>query len=78
MRIAQDYIKRLEGITEKEASAAEGVKIAVEIMRQLKDIAGVSGIHLMPVMWESITPTLVEQAGMLPRPEVPADEPAII
>ena len=75
MRIAEDYIKRLEAITEKEAAAEEGVKIAVEIMKQLKDISGVSGIHLMPVMWESITPRLVEEAGLLPRPEVPADEP---
>lgn len=76
MRIAEDYIKRLESITEKEAAAEEGVKIAVEIMKQLKEISGVSGLHLMPVMWESITTRLVEEAGLLPRPDVPADEPA--
>lgn len=76
VRIDDQYIKRMEGIKEKEAAAEEGVKIAVEIMTALKQIRGVAGIHLMPVMWESITPRLVEEAGLLPRPEVPADEPA--
>jgi methylenetetrahydrofolate reductase (NADPH) len=75
MRIAPEYIKRLEAITDKDASMDEGVKIAVEIMKQLADIPGVAGLHTMPVMWESITPRLVEEAGLLPRPEVPADEP---
>ncbi len=76
MRISAEYIKRMEAITEKEAAAEEGVKIAVEIMKQLRGIAGVAGLHIMPVMWESITERLVEEAGLLPRPEVPADEPA--
>ena len=75
MRIADEYIKRLESISDKEAAMEEGVKIAVEIMKQLKSIPGVAGIHLMPVMWESITSRLVEGAGFLPRPVVPADEP---
>jgi len=78
MRIAPEYIKRLEGITDKDASMEEGIKIAVEIMKQLREIPGVAGIHIMPVMWESITPRLVEEAGLLPRPEVPADEGELV
>jgi methylenetetrahydrofolate reductase (NADPH) len=74
MRIAPEYVKRLEPITEKEAAMEEGVKIAVEIMKQLREIPGIAGIHIMPVMWESITPRLVEEAGLLPRPGVPEDE----
>jgi len=70
MRIAPEYVKRLEPITEKEAAMEEGVRIAVEIMQQLRQIQGIAGIHIMPVMWESITPRLVEEAGLLPRPEV--------
>ncbi len=75
MRIAPEYIKRMEAVTDKDAAMEEGVKIAVEIMTQLKQIDGVSGIHIMPVMWESITPRLVEEAGLLPRPEFSAEEP---
>lgn len=78
--IADEYIKRMEAVSgSKEESAEAGVAMAVEIMKQLKAIAGVKGLHLMPVMWESITPRLVEEAGLLPRPkpEMPVEEPAI-
>lgn len=68
MRISPDYIKRMEPVTDKDAAMGEGVKIAVEIIKELKEIPGVAGIHLMPVMWESITPRIVEEAGLLPRP----------
>lgn len=73
VRIAQGYIDRLQPIREKEAAMEEGVKIAVEIMKQVKEISGVAGIHVMPVMWESITPRIVEEAGFLPRPKVPVE-----
>lgn len=73
VRIAQGYIDRLQPITEKEAAMEEGVKIAVEIMKQVKEISGVAGIHVMPVMWESITPRIVEEAGFLPRPKIPVE-----
>lgn len=76
--IADEYIKRMEAVKDdKEASAEAGIAMAVEIINQIKAIPGVKGIHLMPVMWESITPRIVEQAGLLPRPkpEIPAQEP---
>jgi 5,10-methylenetetrahydrofolate reductase len=76
MRIAPEYIERMQAVTEKEAAMEEGVKIAVEIMKQIREIPGAAGIHIMPVMWESITPRLVEEAGLLPRPELPAEESA--
>ncbi len=78
MRIADEYIERMKSA---EDPKEEGVKMCVEIMRQIREIPGVSGIHIMPVMWESITGRLVEEAGLLPRPkpaaiEGPAEEPA--
>jgi methylenetetrahydrofolate reductase (NADPH) len=42
----------------------EGVKMAVEIIQALKTIKGIRGIHLMPALWESITPTIVREAGL--------------
>jgi methylenetetrahydrofolate reductase (NADPH) len=65
MRVEPEYIKRMESAAEPKE---EGVAMCVEIMKRLREIEGVKGIHIMPVMWESITPTLVEQAGLLPRP----------
>ena len=44
----------------------EGVAIAVEMIHALRGMEGVAGIHLMPVMWESITPRIVHAAGLMP------------
>jgi methylenetetrahydrofolate reductase (NADPH) len=46
----------------------EGIKIALEIIDQIKDIPGIHGVHIMAVGWEDIVPTIVERAGLLPRP----------
>jgi len=72
MSIADEYVQRMAGA---EDPKEEGVSICVEIMKRLKDVEGVHGVHIMPVMWESITPTIVERAGLLPRPrpESPTD-----
>ncbi len=61
VKIDKKYIERLEKANDPKE---EGIKIAVEMINTLKQIKGVRGIHLMPVMWESITPTLVKEAGL--------------
>ena len=65
MRVPEEILKRMESA---EDPKEEGVNICAELIRQIRDIEGVAGVHIMPVMWESITPTLVERAGLLPRP----------
>jgi methylenetetrahydrofolate reductase (NADPH) len=74
MSIADEYIKRMEGAADPKE---EGVAICVELIRQLQALPGVRGIHIMPVMWESITPRIVEEAGLLPRPVVAVATTAI-
>lgn len=56
----------------------EGIAIAIELINQVREIPGVGGIHLMPVLWEDVVPIIVERAGLLPRPTVadPAAAPA--
>ena len=66
MSIADEYIKRMESAADPKE---EGAAICVETMKRLRDIPGVKGVHIMPVMWESITPRIVEEAGFLPRPK---------
>ena len=46
----------------------EGVNIALELIERLRNIEGISGIHIMAVGWEEIVPSIVEKAGFLPRP----------
>jgi len=67
MSIPDELITRMEGAAD---AKEEGVKICLEMIEQIKEIEGIAGIHLMPIGWESITPTIMEKAGLLPRPDV--------
>lgn len=63
MLVPEDLIRRVE---RAEEPAEEGLKIACEIIARLREIDGVSGVHLTPVMWEKITPRLIEESGLAP------------
>ncbi|NQT01449.1 MAG: methylenetetrahydrofolate reductase [Planctomycetes bacterium] len=67
MSIPDELITRMESA---EDAKEEGIKICLEMIENIKGIEGVSGIHLMPIGWESITPVILERAGLLPRPQV--------
>lgn len=61
MRIRDEYIERMNQAHDTEL---EGVNMALELIQTLREVQGVRGIHLMPGMWESITPTIVSKAGL--------------
>jgi methylenetetrahydrofolate reductase (NADPH) len=61
VKINDEYINRLENASDPKE---EGIKIAIEMIKVLQKIKGVRGIHIMPVMWESITPVIVKEAGL--------------
>lgn len=65
MSIPDELIKRMEQAPERKA---EGVKICVEIIQQLRELKGVRGVHISTVEWEKVIPEIVEHAGLLPRP----------
>lgn len=48
----------------------EGINICVEIIEEMKKIQGIAGVHIMAIEWESAVPTIVERAGLSPRPKV--------
>jgi 5,10-methylenetetrahydrofolate reductase len=55
----------------------EGIKIAVELIGQARQIEGVAGVHVMAIEWEEAVRPIVEGAGLYPRPEpMPAADPA--
>ena len=39
------------------------------MVQQMRQIEGVAGIHIMAIEWEEAVRTIVEGAGLLPRPE---------
>lgn len=68
-----DAIKGIPSENRKARRAAwdeEGIKICVEIIQQVREIPGVAGVHIMAIEWEEAVPTIVEKAGLLPRPVV--------
>ena len=69
MDVPDELIARLKGVP-KEKQPEEGVKIAIETVEQLKEIEGVSGVHIMAIEWEEKVPEIVERAGLYPRPKV--------
>ncbi len=61
-----------DGLDEEEMLLAyerEGLKIALELIEDIKRVDGVSGIHLMGVGWIESVPTLVKDAKLYPRPK---------
>jgi methylenetetrahydrofolate reductase (NADPH) len=61
VKINDEYIDRMKAAHDHKE---EGIKIAVEMIHSLRNIKGVRGIHLMPVMWESVTPVIIQEAGL--------------
>lgn len=66
MRVPEEVLERMEGASDERA---EGMRICLETIEELRGRPGIAGIHLMPVNWESALPEIVERAGLLPRPQ---------
>ena len=70
MDVPQVIVDRMAGVEKGPASHAEGKKLAVEMIKELAEVEGVAGVHIMAVEWEEAVPEIVETAGLLPRPAV--------
>ena len=55
---------RMEGRTGDDATAT-GIEIAAELVQRVREVPGVSGVHLMAPGWESVAvPAVVRAAGL--------------
>lgn len=61
MSIDNNIIERLEKSTDPKK---EGIKIAIETIKQLKTIKGIRGIHLMAIAWEEKVPEIIIESGL--------------
>jgi methylenetetrahydrofolate reductase (NADPH) len=68
--VPNEIVKRMK---QAEKGRKEGRKIALELIEELRSVKGNHGIHIMAIMWEKLVPKLVEQAGLLPRPQISED-----
>lgn len=53
-----------------EAWKNEGIQICIELIKQLREIGGVAGVHIMAIEWEEAVKPIVEGTGLYPRPVV--------
>jgi methylenetetrahydrofolate reductase (NADPH) len=54
--------------TPRDSQRAEGKRICVEMVEQIKELPGVSGVHVMAYRQEELVAEIIEEAGLLPRP----------
>ena len=57
--------------TPKQDKRAEGKRICIEIVQQVREIEGVAGVHVMAYRQEELVAEIIEEAGLLPRPRQP-------
>lgn len=58
-------VERMEHSPEPQKT---GLEIALGLIEEVKQLPGVSGIHLMSVGWESILPRLLRETGLFNLP----------
>jgi 5,10-methylenetetrahydrofolate reductase len=73
--VPADVLARLEGAL-PERQAEESIRMALETVAAIREMPGVAGIHLIAIKWEEAILQVAEEAGLLPRPELPALEAA--
>src|SRR5437588_8155865 len=78
LHVPDAIVDRLEK-TPPARQAEEGIKIAVELVNDVRQIRGVAGVHLIGIKWEEGGTRVAEAARRLPRPAsspVPFPSPA--
>jgi methylenetetrahydrofolate reductase (NADPH) len=65
--VPDPIIDRMGGVT-PDRQADEGIRIALEIVEELREMRGVAGVHLISIRGDESIVRLVEEARLLPRP----------
>jgi methylenetetrahydrofolate reductase (NADPH) len=77
MDVPDEIVERMtaagQGIEDKaersQAWRQEGIQLCIEQIQEVREIPGVEGVHIMAIEWEEAVRSIVEGAGLLPRPE---------
>ena len=66
VHIPDAVVERLRK-TPKKKKRTEGKHICAEIIQQVREIEGVSGVHVMAYRQEELVAEIIEESGLLPR-----------
>ena len=69
MDVPDEVVDRMASAPKGEAKKT-GIDLCVDIIKEVRQIEGVAGIHLMAIEWEEAVAEIVEKAGLLPRPQL--------
>ena len=58
----------------KKGGKGEGKRLCVDLIREIREIKGVSGVHIMAFKQEEQVPEIVEEAGLLVRENITAPQ----
>ncbi len=72
--VTDDVLSRLSDASDQRE---EGINICVDIIKQVQDIPGVAGVHVMAIEWEEAVPEIVKRAGLSNRPDPKGIEPVL-
>jgi 5,10-methylenetetrahydrofolate reductase len=80
VHIPEEVIKRIEGAKDQKA---EGKRLCIDIIAEVKDIVGVHGVHVMAYRQEEYVAEIVHEAGVLKsrkpwQREARSDERAVV
>lgn len=73
----KDELNKEDKKARAEAWGREGIQICIELIRQLRQVKGVAGVHIMAIEWEDAVMPIVTGAGLYPRPTF-AEEAGIL
>jgi methylenetetrahydrofolate reductase (NADPH) len=77
--IPEDLMSRMAK-TPKNRQAEEGKQICIEIIQQVRELAGIHGVHIMAYRQEEAVAEIIQRAGLFPRsartptPRAPSSE----
>ncbi len=64
----KDELTKEDKRARSKAWKEEGIQICIDLIKELRQIEGVAGVHIMAIEWEEAVEPIVEGAGLLPRP----------
>jgi methylenetetrahydrofolate reductase (NADPH) len=73
--VPDPIIDRMQGVP-SDRQGDEGIRIALEIVEELRGMRGVAGVHLISIRGDESIVRLVQEAGLLPRPAAVEPAPA--
>jgi methylenetetrahydrofolate reductase (NADH) len=67
IEVPDEMIQRMKDSADPKA---EGIKITLELIDDVKNLSGVKGVHLQAIEAEELLPDVIKAAGLLPRPKI--------